>query len=45
MSAICLAKFKKKCRIIGLNRAKKNKILSEVCMMKKGLIVLRLPET
>ena len=24
------------CRIIGLNRAKKNKILSQVCMIKRG---------
>ena len=29
-------KIVKNCRIIGLNRAKKKKILSEVCMIKKG---------
>ena len=38
-------KIVKNCRIIGLNRAKKNKIMSEVCMIKKGLIILHLPET
>ena len=27
--------FVKNCRIIGLNRAKKEQILSEVCMIKK----------
>ena len=40
MSANCLAKIVKNCRIIGLNRARKEQILSEVCMIKKGLIVL-----
>ena len=29
-------KIVKNCRIIGLNRAKKNKMLSKVCMIKKG---------
>ena len=29
-------KIVKNCRIIGLNRAKKEQILSEVCMIKKG---------
>ena len=38
-------KIVKNCRILGLNRAKKNKIMSEVCIIKKGLTVLRLPET
>ena len=33
-------KIVKNCRIICLNRAKKEHILSEVCMIKKGLIVL-----
>ena len=28
-------KIVKNCRIIGLNRAKKNKMLSKVCMIKK----------
>ena len=38
-------KIVKNCRIIGLNRAKKNKIMSEVCMIKKDHMLLRLPET
>ena len=33
-------KIVKNCRIISLNRAEKKKILSEVCMIKKGLRVL-----
>ena len=40
MSAICLAKLWKNCRIIGLNRAKKNKFCPRSVWLKKGLIVL-----
>ena len=33
-------KIVKNCRIIGFDRAKKNQILSKVCKIKKGLILV-----